>query len=179
MSEKAVVMDEQSINRAISRMAYEIIEKNQGVFNVVIVGIKRRGVPIAKRIAQKINDVEKTNINVGVLDITMFRDDISSLSQKREPCVTDITFPIEGKTVILVDDVLQTGRTARAAIDALIHIGRPSMIQLAVLIDRGHREFPICADYRGKNIPTSKTELVNVYVDEINSKNRVTISEGV
>ena len=178
MSHKAVVLDEQSMVRAINRIAYEIIEKNHGVDNVVIVGIQRRGVPIAKRIASKINSVENSNVPVGILDITLYRDDLSTLSTHPIIKGTDIQFTMEGKTVVLVDDVLYTGRTIRAAIDAIIDLGRPNMIQLAVLIDRGHRELPICADYRGKNIPTSKTEIVHVSVEEIDGENKVTISEG-
>ena len=177
MAEKAEIMDESSIIRAITRISHEIIEKNKGVDDVVLIGIQRRGVPIAKMIAQKIKEVEGKTVPVGILDITLYRDDLSMLAEHPIINGTEIDFSITGKKVILVDDVLFTGRTTRAAIDAIIDIGRPKMIQMAILIDRGHRELPIRADYIGKNVPTSKNEVINVKVLEIDGINAVTISD--
>ncbi len=177
MSEKAVVMDEQAMGRALSRIAFEIIEKNKGIDGLVIVGIQRRGVSLAKRIAEKISEVEGRDVPVGILDITLYRDDLSLLSTHPIINGTDIKFSVEDKTVVLVDDVLFTGRTTRAAIDAVMEFGRPRVIQLAVLVDRGHRELPISADYRGKNLPTSSTETIKVYVTEFDGENKVTIEE--
>lgn len=176
MLEKARIMDETDITRAISRIAHEIIEKNKGVDNVVLIGIQRRGVPLAKRIAHKITEVEKMPIPVGILDITFYRDDLSMLAEHPVINATEIYFPVNDRAIILVDDVLYTGRTVRAAIDALMDLGRPKMIQLAALVDRGHRELPIRADYVGKNVPTSKNELVNVLLTEIDGVNKVTIT---
>ena len=177
MKEKAQIMDEAAMNRALSRVAHEIIEKNKGIDDVILVGIQRRGVPLAQRLSEKIKDFENHLVPVGILDITLYRDDLSTLSEQPVVNGTDISFPITGKIVIMVDDVLFTGRTARAAMDALIDLGRPTIIQFAVLIDRGHRELPIRADYVGKNVPTSKDEIVNVHVKEIDGDNRVTITE--
>ena len=177
MAQKATVMDEQAIDRATSRIAYEIIERNKGTDGLALIGIQRRGVPLAKRIAAKIKDVENTEVPVGILDITLYRDDLSLLAQHPVINGTDICFGVEGKTVVLVDDVLFTGRTIRAAIDAVIDFGRPKAIQLAVLIDRGHRELPIAADFRGKNIPTSSNEAVQVHMSEIDGEDKVVIRE--
>lgn len=177
MSEKAVVMDEQAMNRALSRIAYEIIERNKGVENLAIIGIQRRGAALARRIAKKIQDVENKSIPVGIIDITLYRDDLSLLAQHPIINGTDIQFGVEGKIIVLVDDVLFTGRTTRAAIDAVMEFGRPKVIQLAVLIDRGHRELPISADFRGKNLPTSSNEAVQVSVTEFDGENKVTIDE--
>lgn len=177
MADKAEIMDENSMMRAITRIAHEIIEKNKGVDNVVLIGIQRRGVPLAKMLADKIEEVEGKSVQVGYLDITLYRDDLSMLSEHPIINGTEIGFSLTNKKVVLVDDVLFTGRTVRAAIDAILDIERPKIIQLAILIDRGHRELPIRADFVGKNVPTSKNELVNVKVDEIDGVNVVTIGE--
>lgn len=168
-------MDERGISRAISRISHEIIEKNKGVDNVVIIGIRRRGVPLAERIAQKVQEVEGRNLPLGVLDITLYRDDLSNIASQPVVHKTEIPFDITGKKVVLVDDVLFTGRTVRAALDALIDLGRPQMIQLAVLIDRGHRELPIRADYVGKNVPTSRNEVIKVKLREVDDEDCVVI----
>lgn len=177
MVEKALIMDESTMLRAITRISHEIIEKNNGVTDVVLIGIQRRGVPLAKRIAEKIKEVEGQEVQVGILDITLYRDDLSLLNEHPVINGTEIDFQLVGKNVVLVDDVLYTGRTVRAAIDALMDIGRPKTIQLAILVDRGHRELPIRADYVGKNVPTSKSEVINVKVREIDHVNSVTISD--
>ena len=177
MLEKAQIMDGAGINRALTRIAHEIIERNKGVQGVVLVGIQRRGVPLAFRLAEKIKEYEGVEIPVGILDITLYRDDLSTLAEHPVINSTDIPFDINRKIVVMVDDVLYTGRTARAAMDALIDLGRPTSIQLAVLIDRGHRELPIRADYVGKNLPTSRNEIVNVQVMEVDKVNKVTIAE--
>lgn len=170
------IMDESAVLRAITRISHEIIEKNKGVENLVLMGIQRRGVPLAKKIAAKIKEVENTDIPVGILDITLYRDDLSLLNEHPVINGTEINFDIANKKVVLVDDVIYTGRTIRAAIDALMDINRPQMIQLAVLIDRGHRELPIRADYVGKNVPTSRSEIVHVNVKEFDGENSVTIT---
>ncbi len=164
---KAILLDEQAIQRTISRLAHEIIERNKGVENLVLIGIQRRGVPLAKRLAEKIFDVEQKKVPVGVLDITFYRDDLSLLASHPVINGTYIDFVIEGKTVVLVDDVIFSGRTTRAAIEALFDIARPKAVQLAVMIDRGHRELPIRPDYVGKNVPTSYSERVEFKVKEI------------
>ena len=175
-AEKAQIMDEQAINRAVTRISHEIIEKNKGINDLVLIGIQRRGVPLAHRIAQKIKEVEGATIPVGILDITLYRDDLSLLAEHPIIKGTEIDFSITGKKIVLIDDVLYTGRTIRAAIDALMDFGRPKMIQLAILIDRGHRELPIRADYVGKNVPTSNDEVVHVKVNEVDGENKVIIS---
>ncbi|TYQ13300.1 UNVERIFIED_CONTAM: pyrimidine operon attenuation protein/uracil phosphoribosyltransferase [Acetivibrio alkalicellulosi] len=177
MAEKALIMDESGIIRAVTRISHEIIEKNKGVEDLVLIGIQRRGVPLAKMIAEKIKGVEGKEVPTGILDITLYRDDLSLLAEHPIINGTEINFQINGKKIVLIDDVIYTGRTVRAAIDALIDIGRPKMIQLAVLIDRGHRELPIRADYVGKNVPTSKFEVVNVKLYEVDRVNSVTISD--
>ena len=177
MIDKAEIMDESAMIRALTRISHEIIEKNKGINGLVLIGIQRRGVPLAKMIAKKIKEVEGQEVPVGVLDITLYRDDLSTLSEHPIINGTEIDFPLTGKKVVLVDDVIFTGRTVRAAIDAIIDIGRPKMIQLAILIDRGHRELPIRADYVGKNVPTSKSEVINVRVNEIDGINIVTLSD--
>jgi pyrimidine operon attenuation protein/uracil phosphoribosyltransferase len=177
MVDKAEIMDENGIMRAVTRIAHEIIEKNKGVEDVQLIGIQRRGVPLAKMIAAKIREVEGTDVPVGILDITFYRDDLSMLSEHPVVNGTEIDFSVTDKKVILVDDVLYTGRTARSAIDAVMDIGRPKMIQLAILIDRGHRELPIRADYVGKNVPTSKLEMVNVKLFDIDKVDIVTLSD--
>ncbi|MGV8146474.1 MAG: bifunctional pyr operon transcriptional regulator/uracil phosphoribosyltransferase PyrR [Alkaliphilus sp.] len=177
MMRKVQILDESGINRALTRISYETIEKNKGSANIVLVGIKTRGVPLAKRLAEKINQIENVKIPVGFLDITLYRDDL--VKDNIDPIVHSTNLPvnIDSKVVVLVDDVLYTGRTVRAAMDALMDNGRPKAIQLAVLIDRGHRELPIKADYVGKNVPTSKTEIIKVKLEEIDGENIVIISE--
>ncbi len=177
MLDKAEIMDENGIFRAVTRIAHEIIEKNKGVENLVFIGIQRRGVPLARMISKKIKEVEGKEVPVGILDITFYRDDLSMLAEHPVVNGTEINFPVNDKTIVLVDDVLYTGRTVRSAIDAIMDIGRPRMIQLAIMIDRGHRELPIRADYVGKNVPTSKSEVINVKLFDIDKTNLVTISD--
>jgi pyrimidine operon attenuation protein/uracil phosphoribosyltransferase len=179
MTEKAVVLDNQGIRRALTRIAHEIIERNKGIEDCVLVGIRTRGIYIANRLAERIRDIEGAEISVGELDITLYRDDLSKKTNDQEPEVrgSDIPVDIANKKVILVDDVLYTGRTVRAAMDALIDIGRPATIQLAVLVDRGHRELPIRADFVGKNIPTSSSEKIVVELQEVDEEERVSIFE--
>jgi pyrimidine operon attenuation protein/uracil phosphoribosyltransferase len=177
MIEKAEIMDAAAIQRAVSRIAHEIIEKNKGADDVVFIGIQRRGVPLAKMIEERIYEIEGKHIPVGILDITFYRDDLSLLDAHPILNGTVIGFNITKKVIVLVDDVLYTGRTVRAAIDAIMDLGRPNAIQLAILIDRGHRELPIRADYTGKNVPTSKTEVVNVKLVEVDGMDQVTISD--
>lgn len=175
--EKAQILDESGIRRSLTRVAHEIVERNKGVDNLILVGIRRRGVPLAERIAELIKDIEGISLKVGKLDITLYRDDLTALSDQPVVHNTDIPSDIMGKKIILVDDVLFTGRTVRAAMDAIIDMGRPENIQLAVLIDRGHRELPIRADYIGKNVPTSKKEVIHVNLREIDGIDSVTIVE--
>lgn len=175
--DKNIIMDEMAIKRALTRIAHEIIEKNKGVEDVVIVGIRRRGGPIAQRLASRIEDIEGVSVPVGILDITLYRDDLTTLSSQPQVHRTEVNFNINHKNIVLVDDVLYTGRTVRAAMDALIDLGRPTSIQLAVLIDRGHRELPIKADYVGKNVPTSRQESIAVLVSEIDGEDKVIIQE--
>lgn len=174
MKLKAVILDEKGIKRTLTRIAHEIIEKNKGIEDIVLVGIKRRGYPIAKRIADIIEKIEGVKLPVESVDITLYRDDLSKLDE--QPIIKDVNIiNVENKKVILVDDVVFTGRTVRAALDAVIHSGRPKIIQLAVLVDRGHRELPIRADYVGKNIPTSREEIVSVEISEIDESDSVKI----
>ncbi len=177
--DKSVIMDRQAIERAITRIAHEIIERNKGVEDVVMVGIMEGGVNIARKLSDKIYQIENVRIPVGVIDITLYRDDLSKKGTYVSVRKTDIPFNIDDKKVVLVDDVLYTGRTIRAAMDALMDLGRPSAIQLAVLIDRGHRELPIRADYVGRNVPTSKREIVNVIVNYPQGEDRVIIQEFI
>ncbi len=163
---KAKIIDEVGLERTLTRLSHEILEKNRGAGNLVVVGIKTRGAFIAQRITRKIEQVEQVKLNLGSLDITLYRDDLLGKLEQPEFKGTDIIFSITGKDVILVDDVLFTGRTIRAALDELIDLGRPKTIQLAVLIDRGHRQLPIKADYVGKNVPTSLEESVRVHLKE-------------
>lgn len=175
---KAVILDEKAMKRTLTRISHEIIEKNKGIENIILMGIKRRGVPIANRIANIIESIEGKKVTVASVDITLFRDDLMSLDKQTSIKVNNIEIDVKDKTVILVDDVLYTGRTVRAAIEAIINSGRPGMIQLAVLIDRGHRELPIRADYVGKNVPTAKTEMVSVEVSELDGNDAVSIYEA-
>ncbi|MCU9593157.1 bifunctional pyr operon transcriptional regulator/uracil phosphoribosyltransferase PyrR [Caldibacillus thermolactis] len=177
--QKAVVLDEQAIRRALTRIAHEIIERNKGIEDIVIVGIRTRGIYLAKRIAEKIEQIEGAKIPVGELDITLYRDDLSIKSEDQEPIVkgSDIPVDIKDKKVVLVDDVLYTGRTVRAGLDAIMDFGRPAQIQLAILVDRGHRELPIRADFVGKNIPTSRTEQIVVELLEVDEQDQVSIHE--
>lgn len=172
---KKVIMDADAMRRAIVRISHEIIERNKGVENVVLVGIRTRGVPIAKRLAESIGRIENAAIPVGMLDITLYRDDLSTLAYNPIVHGTEIDFDLSGKIVILVDDVLYTGRTIRAALDAVMDMGRPQAVQLAVLIDRGHRELPVRADFAGKNVPTSRREVVNVCLSENDGTDEVVI----
>jgi pyrimidine operon attenuation protein/uracil phosphoribosyltransferase len=174
--EKAQVLDEAALDRALTRIAHEILERNAGASNLAFVGLRTRGVTIAHRLAANIARIDGATIPVGVLDITLYRDD---LDMRGAPVIrgTDIPFSIKGKTVILVDDVLFTGRTIRAALDAIIDLGRPNLVQLAILIDRGHRELPIRPDYIGKNLPTSRRESVSVRLKEHDGEDRVVIEE--
>jgi pyrimidine operon attenuation protein/uracil phosphoribosyltransferase len=174
---KARVMDVRKIKRALHRMTTEIIERNRNLKNLVIVGIRTRGIYIGKRISRLIKEMEKVDIPVGVLDITLYRDDFSELEAQHMVKKTEINFSVTKKDVLLVDDVLFTGRTIRAAMDSLIDLGRPNTIQLLVLIDRGHKELPIRADYVGKFLPTSKREVVQVKVKEIDNTDEVLITE--
>jgi pyrimidine operon attenuation protein/uracil phosphoribosyltransferase len=174
---KNVIMDADAMRRAIVRIAHEIIERNKGVEKLVLVGIRTRGVPIAHRLANAIEEIEKVEIPVGTLDITLYRDDLSTLAYNPICHGTEIDMDLNGKTVILVDDVLYTGRTIRCALDAIIDMGRPKAIQLAVLIDRGHRELPIRADFAGKNVPTSRKEAINVYLAEQDENDEVVIGD--
>ncbi len=169
------LLDKNDIDRVITRMAHEIIEKNKGVTTLCLVGIQRGGVHIAKRLSSRLETIEGKSIPVGILDIALYRDDINV--RKEQPIVrrTEINCDIDNKKVVLVDDVLFTGRSIRAAMDAIMDIGRPSAIQLAVLVDRGHRELPIKADFVGKNIPTSKEEIVNVHLEEERGQDRVAL----
>jgi len=166
---KARLMDGLAMNRALTRIAHEILERNAGCEGLCLIGIRRRGEPLARLIAEKIAAIEQKTLPVGTLDITLYRDDLTPSGEAGVPQLREapLSFPITGKRVVLVDDVIYTGRTARAAIDALFRMGRPAQIQLAVLVDRGHRELPIRADFVGKNIPTARTELVAVKVPEI------------
>ncbi|OAO81177.1 Uracil phosphoribosyltransferase / Pyrimidine operon regulatory protein PyrR [Anoxybacillus flavithermus] len=177
--QKAIVLDEQAIRRALTRIAHEIIERNKGIDGCVLIGIKTRGIYLAKRLAERIEQIEGTSIPVGELDITLYRDDLTVKTAEREPLVkgTDIPFSVTNQKVILVDDVLFTGRTVRAAMDAVMDLGRPAQIQLAVLVDRGHRELPIRADFVGKNIPTSSAERIVVELKEVDDIDQVSIHE--
>jgi pyrimidine operon attenuation protein / uracil phosphoribosyltransferase len=174
---KAVLLDRDQIRRAVKRIAHEIVERNGGVDALVIVGIRRRGVPLAQRIADTISQIEGTPVPVGVLDITLYRDDFQNVMNHPQVGKTDIKGDITDQIVILVDDVLFTGRTIRAALDELIDFGRPRRIQLAVLVDRGHRELPIKADYVGKNVPTAENEMVEVHLEEIDGDDEVLLAE--
>jgi pyrimidine operon attenuation protein/uracil phosphoribosyltransferase len=174
---KAVIMDEKSLNRTLSRLAHQIVESNRGAENLAFVGILTRGVQIAERLIEKIEPIEGRRLPLGMLDITFYRDDVLGSLKKPRVQKTDIPFDIDGKAVVLVDDVLYTGRTVRAALDALMDFGRPARIQLAVLIDRGHRELPIRADFVGKNVPTSRREIIKVQVEDVDGVDQVLVGE--
>lgn len=176
-TDKTVLMDSEGIRRALTRISHEIVEKNKGVENIVLVGIRTRGVPIAERLAANIEKIEGQKPPVGVLDITLYRDDLSTLAYQPIVRPTELPVDITGKTVVLVDDVLYTGRTIRAALDAVIDNGRPRTIQLAVLIDRGHRELPIRADFVGKNVPTSSKEAISVQLQATDEAEQVMLRE--
>ena len=174
---KTSIMDADGIRRALIRIAHEITEKNRGVENVALVGIRTRGVPLAARIAEEIRKIENAEVPVGSLDITLYRDDLTTMGYNPVIHGTEIDFDITGKHIVLVDDVLYTGRTIRAALDAIIDMGRPNSIQLAVLIDRGLRELPIRADYAGKNVPTSRRETIEVALQEEGKEDEVILGE--
>ena len=176
---KAEIMDEAAMTRAIKRIAHEIIEHNKGTENLMLIGIQRRGVPLAGRIGELIMQEENVTLPVGTLDITFYRDDLSLLAEHPQVKGTDIPANVNGMNVVMVDDVLYTGRTARSAMDAIMDMGRANTIQLAVLIDRGHRELPIRADYVGKNVPTSRQEMIKVNVNEYDGEESVELYEQV
>lgn len=175
MNKKAKIMDSRAMDRALARIAHEIIEKNKGVENVCLIGIQRRGVPLAEKIAKNIELFEGEKVEVGVLDITFYRDDLSLLAEHPVLNDTKIPFDVNEKTIVLVDDVIYTGRTVRSAIDAVMDLGRPARIELAVMVDRGHRELPIRPDFIGKNLPTSQSEVVAVCVDVFDEVNEIVI----
>ena len=173
------IMTADEIRRATTRLSHEIVEKQAGTAGLVLIGIQRRGVPLARRIAASILEHEGASIPVGALDITFYRDDLSMVAQQPVVKGTELPSAIDGRTIVLVDDVLYTGRTIRAAMDALVDFGRPQAIRLAVLVDRGHRELPIRADHVGKNVPTSREEIVRVHVEEIDGEDAVEIERLV
>ncbi|MTI69924.1 MAG: bifunctional pyr operon transcriptional regulator/uracil phosphoribosyltransferase PyrR [Firmicutes bacterium] len=177
MRQKAKILDEKAIKRATTRIAHEILENNKGTEDLILLGIKTRGVPFAERLAEKIYQIENKKVPILTLDITLYRDDLTEVDEKPIVESNKIDFDITNKTVILVDDVLYTGRTVRAALDAIVDKGRPKKVQLAVLIDRGHRELPIRPDFVGKNVPTSKEEVISVKFEEIDKVNEVMINE--
>lgn len=175
MRKKATIMDEGAMARAITRISHEILEKNKGIEDMALVGIKTRGVPLSSRIAKMIEEIEGKLPLVGELDITLYRDDLSTIAKLPVLNGTKIGFDVNDKIIVLIDDVLYTGRTVRAALDALLDLGRPKIIQLMTLVDRGHRELPIRADYVGKNVPTSKKEVIRVNLLETDGKESVSI----
>jgi len=177
MTKKRVVMDADQFDRSITRMACEILEKNKGIDDLAIIGIRTRGVPLAQRIHDKVSRIEEGHVPLGILDITLYRDDIGLRKEKPRLGKTDIPFSLDDKTVVLIDDVLFTGRTVRAAMDALIDFGRPRRIHLAVLVDRGHRELPICADIIGKDLSSSLREAVLVHLQETDQIDEVVVEE--
>jgi len=177
LREKAEIVDADGLRRIITRIAHEIVERNKGVDELVLVGIRRRGVPLASRIAEKIKEFEGRAPAEGSLDITLYRDDLSTVANHPVVGTTEIPVDINGKVAVLIDDVLYTGRTVRAAMDALIDFGRPRTIQLAVVIDRGHRELPIRADFVGKNVPTGRADDVRVSVAEVDGEDAVIVEE--
>ncbi|MFN4072371.1 MAG: bifunctional pyr operon transcriptional regulator/uracil phosphoribosyltransferase PyrR [Thermus sp.] len=174
---KAELLNAEEMRRALHRIAHEIVEANKGVEGLALVGIHTRGIPLAERIARYIREFEGKEVPVGMLDITLYRDDLSEIGIRPQVRQTRIPFDITGRALVLVDDVLYTGRTARAALDALMDLGRPRRIYLAVLVDRGHRELPIRADFVGKNVPTAKNEVVKVKLEEVDGEDRVELWE--
>jgi pyrimidine operon attenuation protein/uracil phosphoribosyltransferase len=174
-----ILMDSERIGRTLTRIAHEIVERNRGVGDLALVGVRTRGVPIARRLAAILRDITGHEVATGALDITLYRDDLMKTAVGPQPIVrrTEIPFSIDDRHIVLVDDVLYTGRTIRAALDALIDFGRPSTIQLVVLVDRGHRELPIKADYVGKNVPTSRRETIHVRLAEIDGDDDVTLDQ--
>jgi pyrimidine operon attenuation protein / uracil phosphoribosyltransferase len=176
-TDKARLMTGDDINRVIARMASQIVENNPDLGNVLLVGIRRRGVPLAERLAARIQEIERVTVATGALDITLYRDDLSTVADRPVVNKTDLPSDITGRTIILVDDVLYTGRTARAALDELIDFGRPRRVQLAVLVDRGHRELPIQADYVGKAVATTDAEIVKVMLPEYDGQEEVLVVE--
>jgi len=177
MKQKAKIMDQDIIRRSLLRIAHEILEKNKGIEGLCLIGIRNRGAYLAKRLADCIKQIETGIIPVGILDITLYRDDLTLIAPQPVVHKTEIDFDITGKNIVLVDDVLYTGRTVRAALDAMVDFGRPRSIQLAVLVDRGHRELPIRADYVGKNIPTADNEMIEVRLLEVDGVDEVVIVE--
>ena len=177
MKFKTIIMDDVAVERAVKRISHEIIEKNKGVAEVVLLGIVTRGVPLAEKIRENVLAIEGKKVPVGKVDITLYRDDLSEISDLPKINGTEVNFPVTGKDVILCDDVIYTGRTVRAAIDAVMRLGRPKTIQLAVLIDRGHRELPIRPDYVGKNVPTAINEVISVKFASTDNQTRVDLSE--
>ena len=177
LKEKTKILDKEALDRALERMAHEMVEKARTIGDIAIIGIKNRGAYLAVRLAGKIAKIAGSKVPVGALDITLYRDDLTEASSQPVVHATEIDFNIEGKRIILVDDVLYTGRTIRCALDALIDFGRPAQIQLAVLVDRGHRELPIRADYVGKNVPTSAKETIEVRLSESDGKDEVVLCE--
>ena len=177
--DKKEVIDKAEMERVLLRISHQIIERNKGTGNLVLIGIRTRGIYIARRIATHLRKIENVDIPLGVLDITLYRDDLRSNNHQTIVHKTNIPFSINAKRVVLVDDVLCTGRSIRAALDGLIRIGRPEVIQLAVLVDRGHRELPIQADYVGKNLPTSKEEMIRVMLEEEEAVDKVVLQERV
>jgi pyrimidine operon attenuation protein/uracil phosphoribosyltransferase len=175
--EKTQLMSTSEIDRTLVRLAHEIVERNNGGKDLVFVGIRRRGVPLAERLARKVSEIEKTAPPVGMLDITFHRDDLSTAGEKPVVQPSHLPFSVEGKTVVLVDDVLYTGRTTRAALDALVDHGRPRRVELCVLIDRGHRELPIQANYVGRVVQTTEREVIEVRLHEVDNQDRVVLSE--
>ena len=178
MDVKSKIIDAQGLDRILTRMAHEILEKNKGSHNLVLMGMRTRGEFLAKRIAEKIKQIDKVDLPFGVLDVTLYRDDFRTRLKQPEVSVSNITFDINEKDIILIDDVLFTGRTARSALNAIMDMGRPSSIQLCILIDRGHRELPIRADYVGKNIPTSSNEEIKVKMKEHDGEDAIYIVES-
>ncbi|MBK7105795.1 MAG: bifunctional pyr operon transcriptional regulator/uracil phosphoribosyltransferase PyrR [Ignavibacteriae bacterium] len=178
MNIKAKIIDESGLNRTITRLAHEILERNKGSENIILIGMRTRGEFLAKRILEKITEIDKKTPPLGILDATLYRDDFRTRLKQPEVSVTNITFDITEKNVILIDDVLYTGRTTRSALDALMDLGRPSSIQFCVLVDRGHREMPIKADFVGKNIPTSVNEEVKVKMKEVDDEDAVYLIES-
>jgi len=170
---KAQVLDEAALERALTRISHEILERNSGATTLAFVGLRTRGVTLAERLADRIAAIDGTKVPVGTLDITLYRDDLGLKTDQPRVRGTDIPFPVKGRTIVLVDDVLFTGRSIRAALDALIDLGRPKMIQLAVLIDRGHRELPIRPDYVGKNLPTARSERIQVQLVEVDEVDQI------